>query len=143
MKAMAAISNQPDQPGEEGISVNEMKRDGPSALACVFPILPGKQEAWRRFYQELEGSRRCEYVLSRQRLGITKEYIWFTQIPQGEMAIVYLEVEHPELVLSQLASSDLPFDRWLWRQLRELHGLDASHLPSKPCNEVIFMWQVS
>jgi hypothetical protein len=123
--------------------MNKVKGNGPSALACVLPILPGKQEAWRRFCQELAGSRHCEYELSRQQLGITKEGIWFAQMPQGEMAIVYLEIEYPELVISRLATSGLPFDRWFRSQLLELHGLDVLHPPSKPCSEVIFIWQVS
>lgn len=123
--------------------MNEVRRDGPAALACVLPILPGKQEAWRRFFQELEGSRRCEYELSRQRLGITKECTWFAQMPQGEVAIVYLEMEHPELVIVQLATSALPFDRWFRSQLLELHGLDVSQLLAKPCSEVMFLWQGS
>lgn len=123
--------------------MNEVKGNCTSALACVLPILPGKQEAWRRFYQELEGSRRCEYKVSRQQLGITKECIWFAETPQGEMAIIYLEMEHPELAVSQLATSGLPFDRWFRSQLLELHGLDVLHPSSKPCSEVIFTWQVS
>src|SRR5579859_4773700 len=84
---------------EEGIGVNEARQDGTTALSCVLPILPGKQEAWRRFCQELEGSRHGEYEWTRQRLGITKECIWFAQMPQGEMAIVYLEMEHSELAI--------------------------------------------
>ena len=120
--------------------MNEARQDGTTALSCVLPILPGKQEAWRRFCQELEGSRHGEYEWTRQRLGITKECIWFAQMPQGEMAIVYLEMEHSELAIAQLATSDLPFDRWFRSQLLELHGFDVWHLLSKPCSEVTFMW---
>lgn len=121
--------------------MNGTRQHNTTALSYIFQILPGKQEAWRRFCQEMEGTRRGEYELSRQRLGITKECIWFAQIPQGEMAIVYLEMEHPELVIAQLATSSLPFDRWFRSQLLDLHGFDVSQLLSKPCSEVIFLWQ--
>src|SRR5947209_6288030 len=47
-----------------------------AVLAFALPILPGKQEAWRRFCQELLESRFCEYQESRQRLGITREVTW-------------------------------------------------------------------
>ena len=120
-----------------------VRRDGTAGLTCLLPILPGKQEAWRRFYQELQGSRRCEYELSRKWLGIKKECIWFAQMPQGEMAIITIKAENPELVFARLVTSDSSFDRWFCSQLLELHGLDVSQLPSRPCSEVVFMWQTS
>ncbi len=43
---------QRNQPGKEEES-----------MAFVTPILPVKEEAWRRFYQELSGSRHTEYEL--------------------------------------------------------------------------------
>ena len=42
-----------------------------SGIVLTFPILAGKVEAWRRFCQEISGSRRQMYEASRQRLGIT------------------------------------------------------------------------
>ena len=42
-------------------------------IVLTFPILPGKVEAWRRFCQELAGSRSTLYEASRRRLGITRE----------------------------------------------------------------------
>jgi hypothetical protein len=120
---------------KEGISV--------AAIAFVWPILPGRQEAWRRFCQVLLGSRLCEYEESRQRLGVTKELIWLAQTLQGDMAIMYLEAEHPERVTPQLAASELPFDRWFGGQLLELHGLDVTQLPSGSLSELVFAWQAS
>jgi hypothetical protein len=137
------LATNPIERGKEAISEMQVRRDSAAGLAYVLPIFPGKQEAWRRFCQELEGSRRCEYERSRGRLGITKEYIWFAQVPQGEIAIVYLEAAQPELVIAQLASSDSSFDRWFRSQLLELHGLDVSQLPTSPGCETVFMWQTS
>ena len=42
-----------------------------AGIILTFPIVAGKVEAWRRFCQELSGSRRQMYESSRQRLGIT------------------------------------------------------------------------
>ena len=124
--------------------MNRARQHNIAALSYIFPILPGKQEAWRRFCQEMAGSRHYEYELSRQRLGITKECIQLVQMPpQGDIAVVYLEMKHPELVIAQLAHSDLPFDRWFRNQLLELHGFDVTQLLSKQCSEVIFLWQRS
>ena len=100
------------------------------AMTFVFPILPGRQEAWRRFHQVLQGSRHCEYEESRRCLGITKELTWFTQTPLGEMAIVFLEAEYPEQVISQLVASDSPFDHWYRQQLLELYDFNVTLSPS-------------
>lgn len=116
------------------------------SLVCVLPILPGKQEEWRRFCQVLQGSRRCQYEESRQRLGIIKELAWLhspLQAPQGEVVVICLQVEHPEQVLPQLAASDLPFDRWFRQQLLELHGLDVTQALPGPANELVFVWKRS
>jgi hypothetical protein len=112
-------------------------------MTLILPILPGKQEAWRRFCQTLLGRRFCEYAESRRRLGITKELIWLAQTPQGDLAVIYLEAPDPEYMLVQLGASDLPFDRWLRNQWRELHGLDLTQPPSGPTNELVLAWQTA
>jgi len=111
-----------------------------SAMSIVWPILPGKQEAWRRFCQALLGGRLREYTESRRRLGITKEMVWLAQTPQSDLAIVYLEATHPEQVLLRLGASDIPFDCWLRKQLLELHGLDLTQ-PPRPATELVLAWQ--
>jgi hypothetical protein len=40
------------------------------SIAFAGPILAGKEEPWRRFLQELAGSRSQEYATLKQRLGI-------------------------------------------------------------------------
>ena len=40
------------------------------SIAFAGPILAGKEEPWRRFLQELAGSRSQEYRTLKQRLGI-------------------------------------------------------------------------
>ena len=107
----------------------------------VWPILPGKQEAWRRFCQALLGGRLDEYAESCRRLGITKELIWLAQTSEGDLAIVYLEATHPDQVLPHLAASDLPFDCWLRKQVLELHGVDLTQ-PQRSGSELVLAWQM-
>ena len=114
-----------------------------TAITFVWPILPGKQEAWRRFCQVLIGRYIGEYEDSRRRLGITKELIWLAQRPQSDMAVVYVEAQHPEDVLMRLGASNLPFDRWLCRQLLELHGLNLTQSRREPANELVLVWPTS
>jgi hypothetical protein len=112
-----------------------------TAITFVWPILPGKQEAWRRFCQVLVGRHVREYVESRRRLGITRELIWLAQTPESDLAMMYVEVQHPEDILVQLGASAHPFDRWLRQQLLELHGLNLTQLASYPANELVLVWQ--
>ena len=111
-----------------------------AALAFVASILPGKQEAWRRFYQALEGSRRHQYEEFHKRLRITKELTWLTETPQGDVAILYLEADSPEQILSDLARSNIPFDCWFKEQLVELYGLNVEKQHTTHVNEPIFAW---
>lgn len=113
-----------------------------ASLALVLLILPGKEEAWRRFYQELAGTRRAEYEQSRRQLGIIREQAWIVQTHLGELLIAYLEVEHLEQMLPTLLVSDHPFDGWFRQQCQSLHGLDMRQCPVWPPrhSELIFAW---
>lgn len=112
-----------------------------AVLALALPILAGKQEAWRRFCQELQESRYSEYEAARRRLGISREITWFAQTAQGEMALVYIEAAQPERVFAVLAASDLPFDEWFRQQLLEIHGFDVASRPRDLACELISSWQ--
>lgn len=96
-----------------------------AALVLVLPILPGKEEEWRRFAQELEGSHLREYEDLRSRLGIRAERVWLlAQTPCREVALVHAEVENPDEAIRNLATSRELFDAWFKEKLLELHGYD-------------------
>ena len=116
-----------------------------ASLALVLPILPETEEAWRRFAQELEGTRRAEYEHARQQVGITSERAWIVQTPPGELLIVCLEAEHLEQVIPTLLVSDLPFDPWLRQHCQSLSGLAGRYLPVWPpkSSALIFTWDAS
>ena len=106
-----------------------------------------QEEPWRRFLQELSGTRREEYVGSRQRLGISVEYVWL--VPWlarrpgagGGVAFVYLEALGPERALRKLANSEAPFDSWYSRGMRKLFGFDLVRLPRVAGGELLFAWR--
>ena len=109
-------------------------------LTLVLPILPGKLEAVKQACAMAFGVRRGEYEQSRQRLGITSETLWLAA--QGNFLFWLLETGDPREVLSRLGASDLSFDRWFIRHVREAHGLDLSHWPAAADEqfEQIFVW---
>ena len=97
-----------------------------SGIVLTFPILAGKVEAWRRFCQELSGSRRKMYEASRRRLGITRERLALVETPFGSTAVTTLEAPDVDRALGQIITSVIPFDVWYRERLREMHGINLA-----------------
>jgi len=111
-----------------------------TVLVLTCPILPGKVEAWRRFCQELSGTRRRQYIESRRRLGITAEQVGLLRTAQAAIAVIHIKAARPEQLLRKFIASEQPFDRWFKRRIFELHGVDVSHSLPVLSNEVVFEW---
>ena len=118
-------------------------------VVLTFPILSGKVEAWRRFCQELSGSRRQMYEESRQRLGITFERLALVETAFGATSVTTLEGPKVAQALGQIIASSLPFDVWYRERLQELHGVDltgyeqfARRTPLPENQEVHFEWML-
>ena len=108
----------------------------------VWQVSADQEEPWRRFLQELSGSRYEEYTESRRRLGISAESVWLApKRSGGGVAVVFLEAEDPERVLRELAASDTPFDSWYGTQMRTLFGSDSARLLRAAGGELLFTWQ--
>ena len=102
------------------------------------PIVAGEEEPWRRFLQELEGSRTEEYEDLKRRIGVRDVRVWLQRAAVGDLAIAHLEVEEPQEILKLLAAADEPFDRWIKARLNEFHGLDLSEPGSRrPVPELV------
>ncbi len=118
-----------------------------SGIVLTFPILDGKVEAWRRFCQELSGSRRKMYEESRERLGITREQLALVETSFGSLAVNTLEGPQVAQSLGQIIASSLPFDVWYRERLHDLHGVNlagyeqfALRTPLSENQEVHFEW---
>lgn len=121
-----------------------------SGIVLTFPILAGKVEAWRRFCQELAGSRQVMYEASRQRIGITRERLALVETAFGSTAVTTLEAQDLGAALSQIIDSKLPFDIWYRERLQELHGVNltgyalfSQRTPLPHDQELVFEWVVS
>jgi len=121
-----------------------------SGIVLTFPILSGKVEAWRRFCQELSGSRRQLFEASRQRLGITFERLALVETAFGAMAVTTLEAIDVDRALGQIIASELPFDIWYRERLQKLHGINLAGYEqyaqptSIPDNqELFFEWKLN
>jgi hypothetical protein len=113
-------------------SLRGRRRDGEElldmpAVTLVAPILPDREEEWRRFVQEVAEERLSEYEGLRRRLGIHNESVWLARTKGGQTTmVVHLEVEDPERMASALAASEEPFDLWFKERLLECHGRDLA-----------------
>jgi hypothetical protein len=121
-----------------------------SGIVLTFPILAGKVEAWRRFCQELSGSRRKMYEASRQQLGITRERLALVETVFGSTAVTTLEAPNIGQALSQIIGSELPFDVWYRERLQDLHGVNlagyeqfSQRMPLPKNQEVHFEWTLN
>jgi hypothetical protein len=118
-------------------------------MILTFPILADKVEAWRRFCQELAGSRRQPYEASRQRLGITCERMALVETSFGATAVTTLEAPNVDRALGQVIASDHSFDVWYRERLQELHGITLAGYEqfSQPMlnpdnQELLFEWTI-
>jgi hypothetical protein len=121
-----------------------------SGIVLTFPILAGKVEAWRRFCQELSGSRQKPYEASRQRLGITRERLALVETAFGSTAVTTLEAPDVDQALGQIIASLLPFDIWYRERIQELHGINlagyeqfSQPTPLPQNQEVFFDWTLN
>jgi len=119
-------------------------------IVLTFPILASKVEAWRRFCQELSGSRRQSFEDSRQRMGITLERLALVETAFGATAVTTLEAPDVDRALGQIIASEIPFDVWYRERLQKLHGINLAGYeqfalpPPLPDNqELLFEWTVN
>jgi len=109
----------------------------PTAV-LVLPILPDREEEWRRFAQDLLGDRLGEYEGLGRRLGIRGVRVYLARTTRREVIMAYVEVEDPEEAFGRLVALEEPFAEWFKEKLMELHGyyLGRQHMGSSP--ELIF-----
>jgi hypothetical protein len=110
------------------------------AMTFVAPLLPGKEEEWRRFVQEVFEERLSEYERLRQRLGIRNESVWLARTNAGETVIAHLEAEAPERVAPALTTSTDPFDVWFKERLLVFHGHALVRVPKRLAARLIFAY---
>ena len=120
-----------------------------AGIVLTFPIVAGKVEAWRRFCQELSGTRRKKYEDSRRRMGITRERLALVNSEFGSTAVTTLEAPDVAQALGSIIASVLPFDIWYRERLQELHGVNLAgyekfslRTPLPENQEVHFEWEL-
>jgi hypothetical protein len=112
------------------------------SITFAVPLLPGKQESWRRWLQEVGEGFRSEAEAFGHALGMRKIEVWLTEMPSEAVVVVQIEAEEVEPLLANLAASRAPFASFLRQHILALHGLDVMQ-PTRITTEPIFVCQVS
>jgi hypothetical protein len=110
-------------------------------ICFALPILPGKTEDAQAFQRELDGPRKADYATSEQRIGITREYWFLQQTPQGDLFLAYMESPDFASALGQFASSQNAFDQWFKQRLADVTGVDLNHPPPGPLSEMVSSYE--
>ena len=110
-------------------------------VVLALPVIPGRTEAYRRFVQELQGSRRAAFVAACHRWGIAGMALALAPHRPGDVILAYIVLAR-DLgdVEARLAVADDPFDRWLKARVRELHGVDLSYGLSRYLVDAVGRW---
>jgi hypothetical protein len=109
-----------------GVEQRSIEENVMSGIILTLPIVAGKVEAWRRFCQEMSGSRIVEHEASRLQQDITRERLAIIETEFGSAAVITLEADDVGRALQAILSSDLPFDRWYRTQMQILHGINLA-----------------
>jgi hypothetical protein len=106
-------------------------------MAVAFPILPGKTDEWRAWMDELNGSRRTEFVASRSGAGV-RERTFLQSTPMGDMVIVTLEGDDPGRAFGQMMGASDAFTTWFLANVQAIHGMDLSvPMPGGPPSHLV------
>ena len=111
-----------------------------AVFARLYPLLPGKEAAFRSFVGELR-RRRVDTNDFYARHGAERETCHLQRTPHGDFLIVWTEGDphvHPP---QHYAESAYDYDVWFKNRILELTGVDPNATPVGPEAEAIFDWR--
>lgn len=124
----------------------QIESNATGGSACLFaaPVLPGMEEAWRRFLQEVAESR-TEYGRLRDRLGLLWESVWLVPSARGYATVAYLEFDGDlDGFARRLAAADEAFDLWFKEGVSGCHGrIEPAEFSPGSALYPIFSWDES
>ena len=104
----------------------------------VLPILPDKEEGWRRFTQDLLEYRLGEYEALERHLGIRRVRVYLVRMSRWDVILAYAEAIDLAEAFRRLMASEDPFAGWLKEKITELNGCDFNRPPKGSSPELIF-----
>jgi hypothetical protein len=117
--------------------VIDSKEDTEMPVAVlVLPILPNREESWRRLAQDLLEYRVGEYEALERHTGIR-----LVRMPRWDVILAHVEAKDPAEAFRRFMASEDAFAGWLKEKLAELNGVDLGRLRTASSPELIFEHQ--
>lgn len=104
-------------------------------FAMVAPILPGKNQHFKKFSNELRTTRFNEFSASRKKLKV-HERAFLQTTPKGDFVIVTLEGEDPKSAFKKFGEGNDPFTKWFVKEVKDIHGFDLTNMQEGPLPEL-------
>jgi len=109
-----------------------------SVAVVVLPILPDREESWRRFTQDLLEDHLGEYEALERHLGIRRVRVYLVRMSRRVVILAYAEAIDPAEAFRRLMASKDPFACWLKEKITELNGCDVNRPRKGSSPELIF-----
>lgn len=111
-------------------------------VLIVLPVVTGKSEEWRRFAQQVQGSRLTEFTETIRDLGLESLSVWLADTRVGHIAVAHLTATRdPADMQDDLMKSQQPFSVWFKERVHVLHGVDLSSMLEELTAEHILDWK--
>jgi hypothetical protein len=105
----------------------------------IFPVLPGKEIAFKAFAAECAGPRAAGFAEMQATAGTTRETWSLQQTPMGAFVVVWFEGD-PERAFGELAADQGAFATWFKAQVLEISGVDLGAPSDDPMPETVLDW---
>jgi hypothetical protein len=112
-------------------------------ICLAIPVLPGKSDAARDFFDELETRRKGDYDASERRIGITKEVWYLATLPSGDHLVAYMESQNFGNALAIFSQSQDEFDLWFKRRLADATGIDFNNPPEMELPKLLSAYETT
>lgn len=99
------------------------------STAIAMPIKPGKTEAWKQYVSDLDGRWREERYADHRRFGVRRNAAWLQQTPNGDLAILYWEVDDLDLhsrQFQEIMTSNDEYYTWVRENLMDIFGFNPN-----------------
>jgi hypothetical protein len=107
-------------------------------VVLVLPILPNREESWRRLAQDLLEDHLGEYEALGKHLGIRRVRVYLVRMPRWDVILAHVETSDPAEAFRQFMASKDPFVGWLKEKITELNGCEVNRPRRVPSPELIF-----
>lgn len=105
----------------------------------MFPILPGKEDAFRTWATEVTHARKAGFDALQGRGEITRETWALQATPAGSFMLVWFE-GNIEKAFDDVATGQDEFTVWHRAQLLEVTGIDLTKPEEGPPPELLLDW---